>query len=110
MHNRKIETSIVQASGLLLMKKTDLEKNKASKLLGQMRHSLPPGRFAAGSAEVPDRREQRKLDQAAGLVAFAVKLNADLIKQLQTQAEQEGIPLNELVDRVLRAGLAASAK
>ena len=90
------------------MKRTDLDKNKALKLMGQMRGALPPGRFAAGSGDVPDRREQRKLDQAAGLVAFAVKLNSDLIKQLQAQAEQEGIALNDLVDRVLRAGLAAT--
>lgn len=91
------------------MKKTDLEKNKAQKIMGQMRQSGVPGRFAEGSAQVPDRREQRKLDQALGLVPFAVKLHGDLVKQLQDTAEREGVTLNELADRVIRAGLASSS-
>jgi hypothetical protein len=90
------------------MKKTDLEKNKASKIMGQMRQAALPGRFGSAAAAMPDRREQRKLDQANGLVPFAVKLNSDLVKQLQSQAEQEGLPLTEVVDRVIRAGLAAT--
>jgi hypothetical protein len=90
------------------MKKTDLEKNKASKILGQMRQAPLPGRFGSAAAALPDRREQRKIDQANGLVPFAVKLNADLVKQLQTQAEQEGVSLTDVVDRVIRAGLAAA--
>jgi hypothetical protein len=93
---------------LSLMKKTDLEKNKASKILGQMRQAPLPGRFGSAAAALPDRREQRKIDQANGLVPFAVKLNADLVKQLQTQAEQEGVSLTDVVDRVIRAGLAAA--
>lgn len=90
------------------MKRTDLEKNKGLKLMGQMRQAPLPGRFGAGAGAVPDRREQRKLDQANGLVPFAVKLNADLVKQLQHQAEQDKVPLTEVVDRVIRAGLAAA--
>lgn len=90
------------------MKRTDLEKSKALKLMGQMRQAPLPGRFGAAASAVPDRREQRKLDQANNLVPFAVKLNADLVKQLQTQAEQEGVLLTEVVDRVIRAGLAAN--
>ncbi|RZI81813.1 MAG: hypothetical protein EOP38_18040 [Rubrivivax sp.] len=89
------------------MKKTDLEKSKASKLMGQMRQAPQPGRFGAAAAALPDRREQRKIDQANGLVPFAVKLNADLVKQLQARAEQSGEPLTDVVDRVIRAGLAA---
>jgi len=88
------------------MKRTDLEKNKAAKLVGQMRQASQPGRFGAAAAALPDRREQRKLDQANNLVPFAVKLNADLVKQLHAQAEQEGVLLTEVVDRVIRAGLA----
>lgn len=91
------------------MKKTDLEKNKALKIMGQMRQSGVPGRFAEGSAQVPDRREQRKIDQALGLVPFAIKLHGDLVKQLQETAEREGVTLNELADRVIRAGLASSS-
>lgn len=91
------------------MKKTDLEKNKAQKIMGHMRQAGVPGRFAAGSAQVPDRREQRKLDQAQGLVPFAVKLHGDLVRQLQETAEREGMPLNDVADRVIRAGLASSS-
>lgn len=91
------------------MKKTDLEKSKALKIMGQMRQSGVPGRFAAGSAQVLDRREQRKLDQAQGLVPFAVKLHGDLVKQLQEAAEREGVSLNQLADRVIRAGLASNS-
>jgi hypothetical protein len=89
------------------MKKTDLEKNKASKILGQMRHAGSPDRFAAGAAEVPDRREQRRLDQAAGLVAFATKLPQELVDVLRDQTAVEGVVLHELTARLIRAGLAA---
>lgn len=89
------------------MKKTDLEKNKALKIMGQMRQAQPPGRFGAQASALPDRREQRKIDQAQGLVPFAVKLDSELVGQLRTRAEKEGLALNELVDRALRAGLAA---
>jgi len=89
------------------MKKTDLEKNKALKLMGDMRKSAIPTRFAEGATALPDKREQRKLDQAAGLVPFAVKLHEDLVRQLREQAEQEGGNLNELTARLIQAGLAA---
>ncbi len=88
------------------MKKTDLVKNLEKKIKGKMQASGVPGRFAEGAAQLPDRREQRKLDQAAGLVPFAVKLHGDLVKQLQALAEAEGGNLNALVDRLLRSGLA----
>lgn len=87
------------------MKKTDLEKNKANKLVGQMRHAGVPGRFAQGSGQVLDRREQRKLDQAAGLVPFAAKIHEDLLKQLNELATAEAVSLNDVADRVIRAGL-----
>jgi hypothetical protein len=87
------------------MKKTDLEKNKATKLMGQIRQAGAPGRFGQGSAQVPDRREQRKLDQAAGLVPFAAKLHEDLIKQMGELAVSQGVSINEVADRVIRAGL-----
>ncbi len=87
------------------MKKTDLEKNKALKLVGQMRHAGVPGRFGQGSAQVLDRREQRKLDQAAGLVPFATKLNDELVRQIKSLAAERGVPETELVDQIVRAGL-----
>lgn len=91
------------------MKKTDLVKNLGLKIKGQMQKSAIPGRFAEGSTAVPDRREQRKLDQAAGLVPFAVKLHAELVERLRQQALTEGVGINELTERLLRAALGEDA-
>jgi hypothetical protein len=57
------------------------------------------------AAAAPDRREQRRLDQAAGLVPFAVKLNRDLVAEIRAHAERKGEPLNEAVAALLRRGL-----
>jgi hypothetical protein len=92
----------------LHMKKAELEKSKGLKLVGQMHKAPIPGRFAEGAAALPDRREQRKLDQAAGLVPYAVKLTADLVRQLREMAERDGGNINELTERLIKAGLAAS--
>lgn len=92
----------------LPMKRTDLEKNKALKVRIQLQQAAIPGRFAAESKALPDRREQRKLDQAAGLVPFAAKLPAELVRRLRELAEQEGGNLNESTARVIEAGLASS--
>jgi len=102
MHNPAIV-----ALAVLRMKKTDLVKNLAKKIQGKMQTAGVPGRFGEGAAKLPDRREQRKLDQAAGLLPFAVKLHGDLVKQLQALAEAGDGNLNTLVDRLLRAGLVA---
>ena len=87
------------------MKKTDLEKNKALKLMGQLKTAVPPGRYAGAAAAVPDRREQRRLDQAAGLVSFPVKLRQPLIDALQAKALADGITVNELVNTLLGKAL-----
>ncbi|MFC4159510.1 hypothetical protein [Chitinimonas lacunae] len=86
------------------MKKTDLEKNKGLKLMGKMKQAGVPDRFGQG-AELIDRREQRRLDQAAGLVPFAVKLNGELVKQLHELAQSRQVSLNELVAELLNKGL-----
>lgn len=86
-------------------KRTDLAKQLGLKIRGQMQHSAAPGRFAQAGGQL-DRREQRKLDQAAGLVPFAVKLNQALVARLTELAAARQIPLNDLVDEVVRAGLA----
>lgn len=91
------------------MKRTDLEKNKALKLMGDMKKASIPTRFADGALALPDKREQRKMDQAAGLVPFAVKLHGDLVRRLREQALQEGVSLNELTARLIEAGMAAEA-
>lgn len=86
------------------MKKTDLEKNKALKLMGKLNASIPPDRYA-GAAPTHDRREQRRRDQAAGLVSFPVKLRQPLITALLAKAEADGVNTNELVNRLLADAL-----
>lgn len=86
------------------MKKTDLEKHKALKIVGRLNASLPPARFA-GAAAVPDRREQRRLDQAAGLVSFPIKLQQPVIDALRAKAEADGVNMNELVNTLLADAL-----
>ncbi len=88
------------------MKKTDLYKNLGLKIDGKLKQAGTPDRFAAGS--VLDRKEQRKLDQEKGLIPFAVKLNADLASELRALAETRAIGMNELVDELLRKGMAAA--
>ncbi|CAM2148613.1 MULTISPECIES: hypothetical protein [Paraburkholderia] len=90
----------------MAMKKFDLEKNKALKLM-QSTHKASPDRFGKGSSDAPlDRREQRKLDQAAGLVPFACKLNADLVAKLKTRAETHPEGMTGLLTELLEAALA----
>jgi hypothetical protein len=84
------------------MKKTDLYKNLGLKVNAQMKQAGTPGRFAAEAAALPDRREQRKLDQAQGLVPFAVKLNIELVAQLHELAKTREIGINELTAELLR--------
>lgn len=87
------------------MKRTDLEKNLGLKIGSKMNQSGTPGRFGKESAPAVDRREQRKLDQALGLVPFAVKLNSDLVKQIQALAQARQTGLNEVVAELLKKGL-----
>jgi hypothetical protein len=86
------------------MKKTGMAKGDAKKLMGQM-STGSAATFGAAPAPLVDRREQRKRDQAAGLVPFAVKLNADLVKQLQELSRERDVDLNQLVSDVLAKGL-----
>jgi uncharacterized protein with von Willebrand factor type A (vWA) domain len=88
------------------VKKTDLAKNDAKKLMGKM---TGPGASQFGNTAAPaiDKREQRKRDQALGLVPFAVKLNSELVQQLQALAAEKGLDMNATVAEVLAKGLAA---
>jgi hypothetical protein len=88
------------------MKKTGMAKSDAKKLMGKMAAPGAAG-FGNDAAVVTDRREQRKLDQALGLVPFAVKLDGKLVQQLQTLAKERGLGINALVADVLAKGLAA---
>jgi len=88
----------------MAMKPTDLQKYNAMKLVNQMKKGDAPGR--PGRAERPlDRREQRRLDQAAGLVPFAVKLNGELVQQIQALASERKAGINEIVAELLGKAL-----
>ncbi|MHB1334145.1 MAG: hypothetical protein ACYCY1_16265 [Sulfuriferula sp.] len=88
------------------MKKTDLYKNQGLKINSQMKQAGIPDRFGGAASAVPDRREQRKLDQAQGLVPFAVKLNSELVQQVQALAQTRQLGVNEMVAVLLKKGLA----
>lgn len=87
------------------MKRTDLEKNIGLKINSQVNRHGAAGRIGQEAAVAVDRREQRKLDQALGLVPFAVKLNSDLVKQIQALAQERQTGLNEMVAELLQKGL-----
>ncbi len=87
------------------MKKSDLDKQLAKKVGGQMKGAGVPGRFAQGAADVPDRREQRRIDAAAGLVPFACKLPADLAAALREKSVGHADGINGLVAELLKKAL-----
>ena len=89
------------------MKKTDLEKNKAKKIDGSMRSAVVPDRFAQGAVAATDKREQRRLDAAAGLVPFACKLPLELTRRLTERAATLDGGMNALVEELLTQGLSA---
>ena len=88
------------------MKKTDLARHLEGKLEGRMKGSGAAGRFGAGAAVLPDRKSQRKLDAAAGLVPFACKLPAELTAILRERGEAHDGGMNALVAELLRKALA----
>jgi len=87
------------------LKKTDLDRIAGIKLDGQMRGKAVPGRFGQGSTQLPDRKEQRRLDAAAGLVPFACKLPAELAQTLRERAATHADGINGLVAELLRKSL-----
>jgi hypothetical protein len=86
------------------MKITDLAKSKMLKTTGQMKHEAKADRFGKGGA-ILNRKEQRKLDQAAGLVPFACKLPGELVTALTNAASAKKIGMNELVAELLKKGI-----
>ena len=88
------------------MKNTDLHKNAGLKISGELKRFGSPDRFGSGASATHDRREQRKLDQVQGLVAFAVKIDGALVKQIHAKALAEQKGLNETVAALLAKGLA----
>ena len=90
------------------MKKTDIEKNKNMKIDGKMKSAGVPGRFGQGATGGVDKREQRRIDSAAGLVPFACKLPADLVKRLSERAMGHEGGVNALVAQALEQALAVA--
>ncbi|WP_312511479.1 hypothetical protein [Massilia sp.] len=87
------------------MKKTDLAKSDAKKIMNQM--AAKGAAFGTAAKPALDRREQRERERALGLVPFAVKLNGELVQQLQAQSKERGVEMNQLVAELLQKGLAA---
>jgi hypothetical protein len=87
------------------MKKSDLDKQLAKKIGGQMKVAGAAGRFGQGASEVVDRREQRRVDAAAGLVPFACKLPAELAATVREQSASHAEGVNGLVADLLRKAL-----
>ena len=63
------------------------------------------GRFGQGAADQVDRREQRRIDAAAGLVPFACKLPAQLAATLRDLGAAHADGLNGAVAELLQKGL-----
>lgn len=87
------------------MKKTDLEKALAKTISGRMAGAGVAQRFGAGAAALPDRREQRRRDAAAGLVPFACKLPQPLVERLAARAAAHDAGINGLVAELLEKAL-----
>ncbi len=92
------------------MKKTDLVKHLAKKIDGQMKVAAVPGRFGQAAGAVVDKREQRRLDAQAGLLPFACKLPAELVRQLHDRAVSHEGGLNALIAQLLGQSLQNDAK
>jgi len=82
----------------------ELQKLNAMKLVNNMKSAGGHGRPGTAAASV-DRREQRRIDQAAGLVPFAVKLNSELIKKIHALAQERKTGINEVVGELLQKAL-----
>lgn len=89
------------------MKKTDLYKNEGLKINGQLKQAGTPDRFGSAAIAALSRRDQRKLEQAQGLVAFAVKLDGERVKQIHALAEARQSSISDTVADLLAKGLTA---
>lgn len=89
----------------MAMKPAELQKFNAMKLVNRMKKNTGTAAKPGGAVTPPDRREQRRLDQAAGLVPFAVKLNGELIKQIHALAAERKTGLNDVVAELLQNAL-----
>jgi hypothetical protein len=93
----------------MTMKRTELEKKQGKKIDSAIGQGKISHRFGHGVAGIVDKREQRKRDQALGLIPFAVKLESSLVKEIQDLARKREVGLNELTAELLRKGLSGKA-
>ena len=87
------------------MKKSDLDKNLGMKIGGKMKGAGIPARFAQEAGAALDKREQRRRDSAAGLVPFACKLPAELVRRLQDRGSADAGGINAVMAEVVAKGL-----
>ena len=105
MRGESVKCTFRHETGIKL-KKTDLEKLKGSKISGNMKLSSIPDRFGKDAANMVDKREQRKRDQDAGLVPFAVKVHGDIVKQIHALADTQKKSVNDVTAELLTKALA----
>ncbi len=87
------------------MNKFELEQNKAFKLANDLKQG-GKARVGVAGAQKVDRREQRKLDQAKGLVSFACKLDEKFVQQLKARTENTESGITEgLAELLVKAEL-----
>ncbi len=82
-----------------------MEKLKGMKIASGVNQGGARKSFGQAVPAEISRREQRKLDAAQGLIPFAVKLNGELVKRLQTLAQERNTGLTEIVTELLKKGL-----
>ena len=87
------------------MKRQELEKQKGHKINNRIHNSGATTLFSKKNEPIVDKREQRKIDQALGLVPFAVKLNDELVAKIQDMAVERKTGINELVAELLKKGM-----
>lgn len=84
-----------------------MEKLKGQKIANSMNQVSAKMPFGKAAPAELSRREQRKLDAAQGLIPFAVKLDGDLVKRIQTLARERNTGLTEVVTELLEKSLGA---
>lgn len=89
----------------MTQKKTDLDRLMLDRINAQRKNAGASARFGDAAGAPPDRREQRKLDAAAGLVPFACKLPSALTQQLRDRAATHEGGINALVAELLQKAL-----
>jgi len=86
------------------MKKTELEKRKGLVINNALRAAGNP--YGPASASPQDRKARREAERAAGLVPFAIKLDAALAARLRERAQNSGRSLDELCAELFERALA----